>query len=178
MRALQVYPQMAFAAPLRAEFLAYADATLAASHHKPDAECERVAGIGELVWRCVVPLELCKRVNASDKEPAWAAGKRKRNLYTVMRTQHGRPRAEPLPGRPLVRCVRFSSVEPDQGAGWEKAVIDVLTMPWRTAKREHRGLGLIREDRRECVQRAIWWEYAPKGRGFVLCEVWTGAVAS
>jgi len=168
-------PRPLFTAAKRAELLAFADATLAAPHRKPDAECERVAGIGSLVWRCVVPLHLCKRYNATDKETSWAVARRKRRLYSLMLTQHGRPRKEPLPGRPQVRCVRFSSAEPDEGAGWEKAVVDALTMPWRTPKRQHRGLGFLRDDKREFVRRSIWWEYARPGEGFVLCEVWTGS---
>lgn len=133
---------------------------------------ERVPGRGTCVARFVLPLELCQPSNRTRHTIAWLHGKRKRALRHMMAVQHyaqgnGSRGFTPLAGRPLIRAVRFSSVPPDSCANGAKDAIDVLTV-------KHNGLGYLRDDgQRYCDQRH-WWEPAPKGRGAVLVEVWTG----
>ena len=140
---------------------------------RPPAEpwIERAPPRGSLVARFVLPLELCKPVNRTRHAINWIHAKRKRAVRQMMAVQyfaqHGDDTKKPLPGRPLIRDVRFSSTPPDACANWAKDAIDALTS-------RHRGLGYLRDDgQRYCDQRQ-WWEPAPKGRGCVLVEVWTG----
>lgn len=92
----------------------------------------------------------------------------KHDVLVLMLVQH-RPRRQPLPGRPFVRCVRFSSVEPDKYADWAKLPVDRLTA-------KSRGLGFLRDDRPGDCEIHQGWEHAKNGQGFVLVEVWTGEV--
>lgn len=117
--------------------------------------------------RCVLPLELCRPQNRTRHGQAWALAKLKQSLFLSMLPQLGR-RQEPLPGRPQVRCVRFSSVEPDRFADWAKHAVDVLCVP--TARARNR-LGWIRDDRPSDADIDQRWEPAPKGQGFVYIEI-------
>lgn len=74
-------------------------------------------------WAGFLPLELCPGINAFAELKPWARAKLKKAAYRMLLTQHGmRRRAEPLQGRPIVICTRFSSVEPDAHSGWSKAL--------------------------------------------------------
>jgi hypothetical protein len=148
--------------------LALADAALS----RPPAEpwIERVPHRGECVARFVLPLELCQPVNRTRHVVRWKHARRKRAIRQLMAIQHygqgGGRRREPLPGRPLIRAVRFSSVPPDAGANTAKSAIDVLTVKG--------GLGYLRDDGRRYCDQCEWWEPAPAGGGCVLVEVWSG----
>lgn len=170
------------AAPLRipyrldaawvADSLNRADAILAAAPRR--AHQVRVRPRGTLVQRFVLPLDLCPPQNRTRQGQAWRLAKVKRDLLLVMLVQAGSRRAAPLPGRPFVRCVRFSAVEPDRFADWAKMPVDRLVQSKRTAKRSRDGLGYLVDDRPSCAEVVQSWEYAPKGAGFALIEVWTG----
>lgn len=130
---------------------------------------------GELVWTGVAPLEYCPPINRTQHEKPWASARRKLGLYQMLLAQHyGRPRAEPLPGRPVVHCTRFSSIEPDTGQAWEKAALDAITPPWQRGSRRHLGLCFLADDRPSCVLMQSWWEYVRPGHGFVLVRVYRG----
>lgn len=83
-------------------------------------------------------------------------------------------RRDPLPGRPMVRAIRFSSVEPDATAAWFKTGVDVLLPPRKRGSRMVAGLGLLRDDRPSALELRSWWERVPRGEGFAVLEVWTG----
>lgn len=134
----------------------------------------RVEPTGELVARFALPLDLCQPQNRTKHAPAWSEGKRKREIWTRLRGQC-LPREEPLPGRPLVVCTRFSSVEPDAFSDGAKAAVDALCVP---VGRRKRGLSLIRDDKPKDVEIVQRWEKAKQGQGFVLVEVYDDPSAS
>lgn len=144
---------------------------------------ERPTLRGEVVARFALPLALLQPQNRTRHGAGWALGKLKRDVFSAMAAQH-RPRREPLPGRPQVLCVRFSSVEPDAYADWAKHAVDVLCAPLPALTREgkprrhgtrHR-LGLIRDDKPSSAEVRCWWEPLARtmGRGFGVIEVRTG----
>ena len=158
--------------------LAQADATLSRPPARP--HIERVKPAGALVCRFALPLDLCQPQNRTRHAQPWALGKLKTTLYLSMLIQNGgRARSSPLHGRPLVRCVRFSSVEPDAFNDGFKAAIDVLcAIPPMTraaiaGRRNPKRLNVILDDRPTCARVVQWWEPAPRGKGFALIEVWT-----
>ncbi len=156
---------------------------------------QRVPGKGTLVQRFVLPLDLCKTTNALLSvmmarpkpgqrafTPQAQAAALEKKVFDKMFLQHPRIRAEPLPGRPMLRIVRFSSVEFDEAADGMKLPRDLLRMPkpprW-DAKRNRmtkgtKGFGFIVDDAQKYVETHRWWEKAPPGKGFGLLEIWTG----
>ncbi len=139
----------------------------------------RVAGRGERIARFVLPLELLPPTNRRFHQKAWALGALKEKVFRLMWIQHPSIRKEPLPGRPQIRAVRFSTTEPDALADWAKMAIDCLCVPRPPKKpggRAKKGLGLIRDDAPKFVDIASpWWERARMREGFCLIEVWGGA---
>lgn len=129
---------------------------------------ERHAGVGRSVAAFVLPLGLCPTLNAFAEMPSWARKRIKNDALALMLRQHGGYRADaPLPGRPMVLAVRFSSREPDRDSAWTKVPLDRLTS-------KKGGLGLISDDRPSALDARAWWEPAPKNKGAVYLEVWTG----
>jgi len=121
----------------------------------------------------VLPLELLKRQNWSRHQPIGLLARVKDDLYDVMRPQAGPPREAPLPGRPFVRCIRFSGKAPDRGADTFKMAIDILCAP---EEGKHRRLSFLVDDNEDDADVHQHWEPAPPGRGFGLLEVYTGAL--
>ena len=152
-----------------ADALNRADAILAAAPSRP--HLVRVRPRGALVQSFALPLALCQPQNRTRHGAAWALGKVKRELGLLMFVQAKGRRRAPLPGRPFVRCVRFSTVEPDKYADWAKAAVDRLT-----SKQD--GLGYLRDDRPSDCDVVQAWEYAPPRAGFVLVDVFTGDPAA
>lgn len=134
------------------------------------AHIVRVAGKGTRLERFVLPLDLCQPQNRTRGGAAWMIAKLKRGTLLELAVQAARRYREPVGGRPLVRCIRFSCVEPDRFNDGAKIAIDALCA--RTERAPNR-LGVIRDDRPRDAQIEQWWEPAPRGRGFVLIEVWT-----
>ena len=137
----------------------------------------------------MLPLDVCPPVNVLAELPDWARGKIKDRALRLMLMQSGMRRApRPLPGRPLVRCLRLSSVEPDEHSAWSKVPVDRLCVGKRKrpkavpeavwaqieAKAGPVGLGWLRDDSPADIALVTWWEPAPRGEGCVLVEVWTG----
>lgn len=158
--------------------LARAIVTLA---HEPTAKyIVRPNPKGALIWQCVLPSELCVTVNVGFRAGQWARAKNKKRLLQMMFAQHGmRVRPEPLPGRPHVHCVRFTSKRPDRQTGWAKDVVDNLLTPKTTRlkggkARQRVGLGFIEDDSDEHINLSCWWEPAPPKKGFVLLRVYGG----
>ncbi|HEU4427990.1 MAG TPA: hypothetical protein VFT98_04505 [Myxococcota bacterium] len=149
--------------------LAFCDSTLARPPKR--STIVRVAGVGRCVVRFVLPLELCLPTNrvarAGFASSKWKLAKLKQDCFLAMLLQAGRA-DYPLRGRPMVRCVRFSSVEPDRYNDGFKVAIDRL-------RAKPGGLGYIVDDSPKHAQVEQWWEYAPPGSGCGLVEVWTGA---
>jgi hypothetical protein len=154
-----------------ADALNRADAILAAPPAR--SHIERVRPKGALVRRFVLPLRLCQPQNRTRLAQKWALGKLKNELNLVMRAQC-RPWKVPLPGRPFVRCVRFSNTEPDKYSDWAKQAVDRLC---QSTKRRKDGLGILRDDRPSDVDLHQEWNYVKRGEGFCLVEVFTGEVA-
>jgi len=171
--------------------LAYAEEAFAREPARP--WLERVPGVGELVVRFVLPLDRCTPANANRHRPGWAMAKERSTVLALLSGQltqqldltgwtwcaDGRAvrpcRREPLPGRPMMRAIRFSSIEADDTAAWWKVPGDCLLVPRKRAGRTVPGLGLLRDDRPSALRTARWWEYAPRGKGFALIEIWTGS---
>lgn len=171
---LGVKPQRPKRPPPRfsiADCMAFASAALLVPPARP--HIVRAAPVGKAIWQCVLPLEFCPPINVFKDQPVWMRTKNRRRCRQMMLAQHGihcqevLRRTEPLPGRPMVRAIRFSSVECDAHNGWTKIPIDRLTG-------KHGGLGFLVDDRPTCVDLHPWWEPAPRGRGFCLIEVWSG----
>lgn len=148
---------------------------------------------GKLVGSWVLPLHLCPRLNALAEMPNWARQKIKDAALSTMLEQSGlRRAAHPLPGRPVVRVVRFSSVEPDEDASFTKVPVDRLCVGKRTKPKGMDpklweampknagpvGLGWLRDDKPSVLARCVWWEPAPPGKGCVYVELWTGDPAA
>lgn len=156
------------------EALARADEILAgpcAGHSR------RVPGRGELVARFVLPLELAQPQNRTRHGQQWALASLKTKVFRMLWVQHPRVRATPLQGRPMLRLVRFSTVEPDAFADWGKMAVDCLCvprLPKQPGGRQKVGLGLLQDDAPRFVEVVSWWEKAKQGQGLALIEVWDG----
>lgn len=149
--------------------LAYAAKTL--SEPPKWEHVERVAGVGELVARFVLPLELCQTSNARMRggfKQRRAEAAMKQTCFAMMLSQNnGRREAAPLTGRPFVRAIRFSSKEPDHGSDWAKNPIDRLVVG-------KTGLGYLVDDAPKFCKVVTFAEYAPPSSGFCLVEIYTG----
>lgn len=122
--------------------------------------------VGRLVASFVLPLDVLRPQNRTRHAAGWALAKVKRECHMRMLGQVG-PVQAPLPGRPMVLCTRFSSVEPDAfNDGFKVAVDRLCPGPM--------GLGIIADDKPACVDLRQWWEPAPRGKGFGLVRVFTG----
>jgi hypothetical protein len=148
---------------------------------------------GVFVASWVLPLELCPRLNALAELPNFKRKALKTAALKIMLAQCGLRRAPaPLPGRPIVRAVRFSSGEPDRDAAWTKVPIDRLCMgsrkrpksmltltpaQWKDAQARMGpvGLGYLADDKPSALDLQAWWEPCAPGHGCVYIELWTGA---
>lgn len=79
-------------------------------------------------------------------------------------------------GRPQVVATKFSSRSPDVGSNPAKKAIDMLTPARWTNRAEHKftkhRLGVIKDDRPECVEQVHHWELLPaEYPAFILLEV-------
>lgn len=123
----------------------------------------RVAPVGRLIAQFVLPLELVQPQNRTRHAQPWKLAKLKSQCKLVMLAQWGRRRQRPLAGRPMVRCIRFSSVEPDRYNDGFKFAVDRLV-----------ELKFLVDDKPSLCDLHQWWEYAAPREGFGLVEVWTG----
>lgn len=176
--------------------LALADQVLAGpcAYHLP-----RVPGRGVLLQRFVLPLDLCKTTNAllSMMQNRPKPGKRaftgamqskalEQKVYRMMWTQHPNVRNAPLTGRPMLRIIRFSSVESDEGADGMKLARDLLRIPrapaWSDRHRKicggRKGFGFLVDDAPRFVETVRWGEKVKPGQGFGLLEIWTGEASA
>lgn len=164
--------------PGRARCSAYAAEVLALPHRF--SRVRRAEPVGELVHEFVLPLTLCRSSNVYGRANRFAESAVRQKTLADMVAQLGPRPSAPLPGRPHVHAVRFSSIEPDDDAiVWAKHAIDCLIVSRITRLksgkvRRRTGLGVIKEDNPAAIERAYWWEPAPPGAGFVLLRVYTG----
>lgn len=174
-----------------ADARAMAAAILAAPIAKPHIERPSPSA-GSFVGSWVLPLESCPRLNALAEMPNWARKKLKTAALKTMLVQCGLRRAPaPLPGRPVVRAVRFSSVEPDRDSSWTKIGVDRLCVgkrarpksmasltaaQWKEAQAKMGpvGLGYLADDKPSVLDLQAWWEPCAPGHGCVYIELWTG----
>lgn len=153
-------------------------------------ECRRIApvltDVGALVWDCVVPAEWCPPGNKRDSLNWRDVHRMKENLRAVMarKINYGPPwldpEHEPLPGRPVVTCYRYTPHRVDPRSNWDKFPVDLLT-PYREVsirgKRPRRSglLGLIRDDSGDHIDlRAEWCK---SKLGCVYVRVFSGVAS-
>jgi hypothetical protein len=143
-----------------------ADEILAFPPAKP--HIERVEPVGKLVKRFALPLDLLPTTNGTRGRPGWALAKIKKQIWQELWNQNSHQiREYPLAGRPLVRCIRFSSVEADALSDWPKMAIDKLCCG-------HERLGYLKDDRPSDIKLVAWWEPGPRGDGFAVIEIYSG----
>lgn len=169
-------PAVGVSPALRCELLARAEAIL--SQPPADPYTERYPGRGSLVVRFALPLELAQPLNRTRHAKPWMMARDREQVLDAMRAQwlrFGGGIYTPLPGRPMLRAIRFSSSESDATACWWKVVGDAL-LPSRLRRgRLVPGLGIIEDDRPSKLETRAWREVAPRGQGFCLVEIWSGA---
>jgi hypothetical protein len=157
----------------------------------------RIEPAGKLAFRACLPLDLCQPRNRLRKEQVWQAAVARKRVLGELGIQcftwncaHPGRLLIPLTGRPIVNCIRYSTLEPDSTAGWGKLVVDCLqqggtrkstkTITYRGVKKKvtiskpYTGLGIIRSDRPSDCDVNEWWEPAPRGQVGCVFEVWTG----
>lgn len=140
----------------------------------------RVGAYGECAAEFFFPLALLKPRDRLRKELAWQAKHDRDAVLRWMALQRSygvfaHRDSLPLTGcRPLVRCIRYSSTEPDSTAGWGKVAVDCLQPGGLRRGRPYSGLGIIRSDSPRETDVVEWWEPAPRGKGFCVVEVWKG----
>jgi hypothetical protein len=151
-----------------AEALAAADAVLKLPPENP-IKSRRVAPVGALVRRFALPIDLCPTTNSTRHQPGWALAKMKTNLFVVLLKQvRGTIRPTPLRGRPMIRCIRFSSRAPDRHSDWAKMAIDRLLVG-------EKRLGYLVDDDETHADIHMSWEKSPlKSKGFCILEIYTG----
>jgi len=132
---------------------------------------DRLTGFGECVQVFFLPLSMCKRQNTKFGSQGWQAAKDRRETLGYMRMQCP-SKKKPLEGRPYVRCLRFSSSEPDKYSDWAKVAIDCLCAP---NKQSPHRIGIIVDDAPKFAEIDQQWREAKPGKGFCVIEIWTGA---
>lgn len=129
---------------------------------------EEQGPLGDFVTSFFVPLDVCPTINVYLNMYYKRRAGLKEKALRMMFEQYGRRRPTPLPGRPVIILVRFSSKEPDHETSWHKIIVDRL-IP------KHDGLNIIVDDNPNAVDlRGHYWRYAPKKKGFGYVEIWTG----
>jgi hypothetical protein len=128
---------------------------------------ERPQIYGQCLMRFALPLSVLQPQNRTRHAQPWKLGKMKAECLALMRSQLPTRLELPLPGRPQVLCVRFSSVEPDKYNDGFKIAVDCLVK-----------LGLLVDDAPRFVDLHQWWEPAPPKLGFGVVEVWSGKGAA
>jgi hypothetical protein len=159
------------------EFLAFADAVLAQPPKRPHTE--RYPGKGRLLLRFALPLGMAQPLNRSRKAPTWKAHDERERLLNEMERQLARQARilvwpAPLPGRPMLRAIRFSAGESDVTACWFKVATDVLLVPRMRKGKRVPALNVLRDDRPSMLELRHWTEPAPPNRGGAMVEIWTG----
>lgn len=177
--------------PAKAFDLEAARATVEAILSAPPAHerVQRRAPEGQLVARWILPLELAPGVNSLNGRTGWQKGAARARCIKEMLRQVGNVRpAAPLSGRPHVRVVRFSSVEPDGDNAFSKLPLDALLVdrPKRPKGMNEQMWALVKptlkpkklcylvDDSPKHIDLFVGWEPAQPGKGCVLVEVWTG----
>ena len=148
------------------------------------AHSGRVEPKGMIVARFGLPLHLCQPQNRRCHQPGWVYRQIRNQLFELMAAQQmiaGRFLGDPLPGRPQVRCARFSPRATDAYADWAKQAVDILcpSVVKRTRDggftKTSMGLGIIAGDSPELIAQHQWCEPAKPKLGFVYIEVRTGS---
>lgn len=170
--------------------IALVRATLAAPPKR--TTIARRPAVGSLLAWWVLPLWCAPTSNVQlkmSRHAPFAVEQLKRRVLSTMLNQAGGSRAaSPLPGRPHVRVVVFTSGRPDYDTGRTKLILDRLQRgrharpanialeQWREIEptMRPRELGWLRDDTVEAIDLATWQEPAPPGSGCVLVELYSG----
>lgn len=139
--------------------------------------CREIAApverVGPLVWDCVVPAEWCPPGNTRDGLHWSTAHRLRERVRDVMRRQGGELRGLtlPLPGRPVVVCVRYTPHRTDPRSNWDKFPVDMLqpqkVVVTRKGVRRSGLLGVIADDSGEHIDLRAWWERSKLGVVYV-----------
>lgn len=161
------------------EFLAFADEVL--SQPPKRAHTERYPGKGRLVLRFALPLQMAQPLNRSRHAPGWKVHQERKAVLDAMERQLARQAhvlrwPSPLPGRPMLRAIRFTTGRPDVTACWFKVATDVLLVPRVRRGRKVPALNVLRDDRPSALELRHWTEPAPPKAGGALIEIWTGTL--
>lgn len=120
-----------------------------------------------LVLRAVLPIDLCPLLNDLTRSHFGRKTQEGNRVFDMLLEQNRFDRGELVPGRPLVRCIRFSVNEPDEhDASWTKVPIDVLV------DKGEKHMGLLLDDRKSAAEVRPWWEPAPRACQCVYLDVW------
>jgi hypothetical protein len=165
----------------------YSFARIAMSKPPADQSIARVEPVGSLVQEFILPLRLLEAQNQKRKKTPAQYDRVIKEIHATMLRQVGfHARETPLPGRPQILCIRFSSKEPDPRADTFKQAIDrlpiykarnvsVVRSGVRKVKpMKNRHLGFIVDDTRKLAATHDWWEPAPPGKGFGYIRIYTG----
>lgn len=126
---------------------------------------------GPLAFLAVVPAEWCPPGNKRDSMHWRKAHQIKSNLRSVMFPRHAKWDA-PLPGRPIVHLIRFTTNQVDPRSNWDKFPVDMLT-PYREVpvkgKRPRRFglLGVIADDSGDHIDLRAEWRKSSLGVVYV-----------
>jgi hypothetical protein len=136
----------------------------------------RVDGRGELLYRFALPLRLLETQNRTRHAPVWLGPAKRRECYRAIVVQLRTLRFhKPLPGRPMVRAIRFSCSPTDAYSDWCKLAIDRLCLPRGRGLKDR--LGLLVDDSPKHIDLHQWGERGPRGEGFGVVEIWSGESA-
>ena len=142
---------------------------------------------GEVVFRAVLPSELCLTANKlatrGMQGASWRLAEIKKKLWALLKTQAipfaANRNKWPLKpekastSRPQVIATKFSYRSPDVGSNPAKAAIDMLQRVTNVGQKNR--MGLIWSDAPKYVEQIHHWEFCPhEFPAFVLIEVTTG----
>ncbi len=136
---------------------------------------ERYELRGPVHLRAVLPIELCPTMNELLRLHFGAKTSIQAKALKAIFTQNRcKQWAKPITGRPLVRCIRFTTRPTDGDASWTKVPLDVLTTGIRGGGPHH--LGVIEDDNREAIEDRAWWEPSVPNMQFVYLDVSGGVL--
>jgi hypothetical protein len=123
--------------------------------------------------RFVVPELYCPPGNRRDSMHWSRAAELRKRCYRYMLEQHNfRIRDEPLTGKPVVVCVRFTSTPTDTRSNWDKFPVDSLRVPRVVGQKHWLGLGYINDDGPNDIDLHAWCAKGPVNGGFVYVRVY------
>lgn len=128
----------------------------------------RVEALPTIVFRAVLPIELCLRMNELlGPRGSLTKVSKGKQVFRRLHEQNGFNRGVTLGGRPRVRFVRFTTKRPDGDSSWTKIPQDVLT------NKPGAHMRLIEDDSDDHIDRHAWWEPGKANCQFVYLDIST-----